>query len=325
MTDLDTSYTWQGRNDPEDGELGLRVHHIVNRNEDNDSNVTLLGFATDEGVRRNKGRVGAKQGPNEIRTALSSMAWHSTKRLTDLGNIVCDDGNLEESQSECAQVITKALGDKKIMLLGGGHEIAFSSFKGIVEHLKVSSPDGDKPKLGIINFDAHFDLRAFEHPTEPLKASSGTPFNQSAQWCKDNHWPFLYACIGVSRASNTQALYQRAKALDVLYVEDNQLNTQNLQHHLTSLDNFIAQCDYLYLTIDLDVYSSSIAPGVSAPNPRGMSYEQLWPFIELTLQHHKKILVADIAEYNPTYDIDNSTARLAARLSWEILHALLNE
>ncbi|WP_117234066.1 formimidoylglutamase [Vibrio maerlii] len=325
MTDLDTSYVWQGRNDAEDGELGLRVHHIVCRDEENDSNVALLGFATDEGVKRNKGRTGAIRGPDEIRNALSSMAWHCSNRLTDLGNIVCNDGNLETSQSQCAQVITQALSDKKIMLLGGGHEIAFSSFKGIVEHLKEVSRDGEKPKLGIINFDAHFDLRAFQHPTQPLKASSGTPFNQSAQWCRDNNWSFLYTCIGVSRASNTQALYDRANALNVLYIEDNQLNIQQQSHHLASLNDFIGQCDYLYLTIDLDVFSSAIAPGVSAPNPRGMSYEQLWPFIELTLQHNKKILVADIAEYNPTYDIDHSTARLAARLSWEILHALLNE
>ena len=51
---------WQGRQDPEDGELALRWHNKVQPwQADSEPGVVLLGFACDEGVRRNKGRVGA--------------------------------------------------------------------------------------------------------------------------------------------------------------------------------------------------------------------------------------------------------------------------
>ncbi len=57
-----------GRNDLEDGELGTRVHHITTQVQSNvlnealtDNAVALVGFASDAGVARNKGRVGAKK------------------------------------------------------------------------------------------------------------------------------------------------------------------------------------------------------------------------------------------------------------------------
>ncbi|TNI77760.1 formimidoylglutamase, partial [Aeromonas sobria] len=63
---------WQGRQDPEDGELALRWHDKVQpwaagaqepAGAQDTAGVVLLGFACDEGVRRNKGRVGAAGAP----------------------------------------------------------------------------------------------------------------------------------------------------------------------------------------------------------------------------------------------------------------------
>mgnify|MGYP003495306083 CR=1 FL=1 len=55
---------WQGRQDPEDGELALRWHNKVQPwQADSEPGVVLLGFACDEGVRRNKGRVGTAAAP----------------------------------------------------------------------------------------------------------------------------------------------------------------------------------------------------------------------------------------------------------------------
>ncbi|MFA0703754.1 formimidoylglutamase, partial [Vibrio sp. 10N.222.48.A8] len=81
------NFVWTGRNDLEDGELGTRVHHITTQVQSNvlnegltDNAVALVGFASDAGVARNKGRVGAKQAPNLIRQALANMAWHCDTR-----------------------------------------------------------------------------------------------------------------------------------------------------------------------------------------------------------------------------------------------------
>ena len=99
----------------------------------------------------------------------------------------------------------------------GGHETAWASFQGLEKFIK--NKDQISPRIGIINFDAHFDLRSFESVHSDVRPSSGTPFNQIAHFCSSHGWPFQYACLGVSRTSNTEALFERANNLKVLYIE----------------------------------------------------------------------------------------------------------
>lgn len=328
MSNLPTTnqdFHWQGRHDAEDGAMGKRVHHIIKQLQVQDlepyrNAVSILGFACDAGVARNKGRVGAKKAPDLIRRALANMAWHKESALIDLGNVVCEDDLLEQYQSECADVIAAALRSTPVITLGGGHEVAWASFQGLARYFEYLNPV-TPPKIGIINFDAHFDLRAFESSNADVKPSSGTPFNQIYDYCQKHDWPFHYACLGVSRASNTQALFERAKELNVWFVEDKDLAHLNHIYHLTQLQHFIDNCDYIYLTIDLDVFPAATAPGVSAPAARGVSMDTLALFLDRILHYKQKLVIADIAEYNPTYDVDSQTARLAARLCWDIANA----
>jgi formiminoglutamase len=248
------------------------------------------------------------------------MAWHKQSALIDLGNVVCEDDLLEQYQSECADVIAMALRSTPVITLGGGHEVAWASFQGLTRYFDYLNP-ATPPKIGIINFDAHFDLRAFESSHADVKPSSGTPFNQIHDYCVKHDWPFHYACLGVSRASNTQALFERAEELNVWFVEDKDLAHLNHIYHLTQLQHFIDKCDYIYLTIDLDVFPAATAPGVSAPAARGVSIDTIAPFLDRILHYKQKLVIADIAEYNPTYDVDSQTARLAARLCWDIANA----
>ncbi len=159
-------FHWQGRHDAEDGEQGKRVHHVIKQIEASDlepyhNAVSLLGFACDAGVSRNKGRIGAKKAPDLIRRALANMAWHKKTTLLDLGNVVCEDDLLESSQEQCANVIAQALRSTPVITLGGGHEVAWASFSGLAKYFDYLNP-ASPPRIGIINFDAHFDLRAFE-------------------------------------------------------------------------------------------------------------------------------------------------------------------
>ena len=322
-------FHWQGRHDAEDGDLGKRVHHVIKQKQaselsDSIRAVSLLGFCCDAGVIRNKGRVGAKKAPDLIRRALANMAWHKDVSLIDLGNIACDDDLLEQSQNDCSNIISTALAHTPVITLGGGHEVAWASFQGLAKYYQQHFPS-DKPKIGIINFDAHFDLRAFDSPHADVKPSSGTPFNQIHHFCEQHEWDFHYACLGVSLASNTQALFQRADELGVWYVEDHKLTLENHIYHLTQLQHFIDDCDLVYLTIDLDVFPAATAPGVSAPAALGVSYETLSLFLKRVLHYKHKLVIADIAEYNPIYDIDSQTARLAARLCWDIANSMADK
>ncbi|USD64120.1 formimidoylglutamase [Vibrio sp. SCSIO 43136] len=316
---LEQDFHWQGRNDLEDAEMGIRVHHKVGTAPRESDTVTIVGFGTDAGVARNKGRIGAKEAPNKIRKALADMAWHESSSICDLGTIYCHDDELEIAQQQVANSLSQALSNTPVILLGGGHEIAWASYQGLAQHL---SKNNHTPKIGIINFDAHFDLRCFEDEHLPIKPSSGTPFLQIQHDCDKRGWPFKYACLGVSRASNTRALFQRAHELDVWYLEDSQMMDNEPKQALNQLQSFIDGCDYLYLTIDLDVFPASTAPGVSAPAAFGVSLERLLPYFKTILANANKLKIADIAEYNPMFDQDSHTAKLAARLCWEIARAM---
>ena len=79
---------WTGRVDTADGPNALRWHQMVKPlAADSPPGVVLIGFACDEGVRRNGGRVGAKDGPRAIRAALANLAWHQYFPVYDAGDV----------------------------------------------------------------------------------------------------------------------------------------------------------------------------------------------------------------------------------------------
>jgi formiminoglutamase len=78
-------------------------------------------------------------------------------------------------------------------------------------------------------------------------------------------------------------------------------------------NSFLEKVDHLYITIDLDGFSSAFAPGVSAASPLGLSPNFIYQALAFLLKS-KKVIACDIAELNPEYDKDNSTAQLAAKL-----------
>ncbi|SNS27712.1 formimidoylglutamase [Pseudomonas segetis] len=295
---------WVGRTDPETD--SPRWHQRIQPlAPDVQPGVALIGFASDEGVRRNHGRVGAAAGPEAIRKALANLAWHRNGPAFDAGDVVCADDNLEAAQARLGANVAALLDAGHLpIVMGGGHEVAFGSWQGIAGHLAGVAA----PRIGIINFDAHFDLR-----DPAFVRSSGTPFAQIAEQCAQRNWPFRYACLGVSRASNTRALFQRAEALDVLVREDRQIRADSLDEIAADVQGFIDDCDAIYLTIDIDVLPACEAPGVSAPAARGVSLALLEPLLEL-IRDSGKLRLADLAELNPSHDIDSRTARVAARL-----------
>ncbi|MWV15517.1 formimidoylglutamase [Pseudomonas sp. L-22-4S-12] len=295
---------WNGRIDPEPDSprWHQRIQALAG---DSQPGVALLGFACDEGVRRNHGRVGAASAPLAMRKALANLAWHRQEPAYDAGDVLCADGDLEGAQACLGEQVCALLDAGHLpIVLGGGHEVAFGSWQGIAEHLSGQPA----PRIGIINFDAHFDLRDPAHVH-----SSGTPFAQIAEDCAARGWPFAYACLGISRASNTRALFRRAAELQVLVREDREIREASLAAIGAELDAFVAGCDAVYLTIDIDVLPACEAPGVSAPAARGVSLALLEPLLE-GIRDSGKLRLADLAELNPEHDIDSRTAKVAARL-----------
>ena len=78
---------WSGRSDGP-GPEHARWHSVINQSTDSPAPVTLLGFASDEGVLRNGGRQGAAAGPAALRAALGSLAVHHEHALADAPPII---------------------------------------------------------------------------------------------------------------------------------------------------------------------------------------------------------------------------------------------
>ena len=309
---------WQGRVDSEEAVAALRWHQVVAQlDEQSEPGAkVLLGFACDEGVKRNKGRPGAVDGPEAIRRSLANLSFQGDQSVYDAGNIGCIDGNLEAAQISLANTVSNLLGrDLNVTVLGGGHEIAWGSYQGIVQYLNTINDETSK--VGIINFDAHLDLRNPAHG-----CSSGTLFRQIAEWCEQEEKAFRYHVIGLNPTANTTALIEYAKSKNVTWVEDVDTHLVNLDKICAGLRDFMADLDYLYLTICLDVFTAAIAPGVSAAASVGISSELvirlLREILSLSAELEVPILLSDVAELNPQVDIDQRTARLAARLVWEL-------
>lgn len=269
----------------------------------------IVGFACDEGVRRNQGRVGAARGPTELRHALAGLPAKAETKPFDAGNVSCDDGDLEAAQAELGRVVAEILASGgRPLVFGGGHEVAWGTYSGLRGYL------GDAPgrRLVIINFDAHFDIRQ----TRP--ANSGTPFDQIACDCTERGVPFRYVCFGISDLANTAALFTRARELGVRHVLDVDMQEPDLPQRLGDLQQVIDGADDIYLTIDLDVLPAATAPGVSAPAALGVPLSVIEAMIR-KVRESGKLRAADIAEYNPALDQDHRTARAAARLAHRLL------
>ncbi|MFO0826398.1 MAG: formimidoylglutamase [Gemmataceae bacterium] len=297
---------WTGRVDVADGPNALRWHQMVKPVTPGcQPGIVLIGFACDEGVRRNGGRVGAKDGPRAIRKALANLAWHQTTPVYDAGDVRCDDADMEGAQARLAEVVAETIrAGHRPLILGGGHETAWGTFQGIV----AAKPDA---KIGIINFDAHLDLRADE------PGNSGTPFYQMAKWCEKHGKPFKYLCLGVADPSNTLALFERANDWNVRWFRDYDLVPWNLDGVCEGLVDHAREVDIIHLSIDLDVLPLTAMPAVSAPATRGVPFEVVVQTLS-GIVRNLKVAAVDLVEFNPQLDQDGNAARVAARVAWQV-------
>ncbi|MCK0133944.1 formimidoylglutamase [Arenibacter sp. S6351L] len=274
----------------------------------------ILGYACDEGVKRNEGRIGAALGPDAIRKQLAKLPNHLTENvlLLDTGTVDCKDGDLKKTQTVLSRTVAQLLKQNAFpILLGGGHDIAYGHYNGIKKYLAT---EGNNKSIGIINFDAHFDLRSNQ-----TNNNSGTPFYQIAQDCKLDQSNFRYMCFGIREDANSRILYDIAKDLGVQYVEKTNFNLLHFNEIKDKITQFTKEVDYIYTTIDLDGFSSAYAPGVSAASPMGFSPEIVLECLKIIIAS-KKLISLDLAEMNPTYDIDHQTAKLAASLVHFVIH-----
>ncbi len=309
---------WQGRADtPPDACFYQRVRliNLLSQRPDALGPLTfaLVGFNCDEGVQRDLGRAGAAEGPIAIRQRLINLPMQNPDiHLLDVGSIVCTDHDLEASQAALREVISMLLA-KGIhpIVLGGGHETAWGHYQGIADVYPAHK------RLGIINFDAHFDL----HPinTAHPRGSATTAFYQIAKAHQKDNRRFDYNCVGIQHAGNIRESFDIAKQFDTKLILADELH-QGLQDKCVDfIDRVIDENDHIYISLSLDVFSPAFAPGVSTIQPLGLNPWHVIPLLR-QLAASGKVISYEIVEHTPRYDIDHRTAKLAATLIYEIMH-----
>ena len=318
---------WQGRTDSETNYDAFRWHQsvkIIDLKRDDLVAFTgklgfaFIGFCCDEGVRINRGRAGAAMGPKSIRNELANLPCNFPQevKLFDVGDILCVDCTLLESQDTLSKAIQRVLSLNLFpIVLGGGHEVAFGNYMGILNYLSQKSVG---PNIGIVNFDAHFDLRPY---TQPQVASSGTMFRQIADICSQRELEYSYMCIGIQKHSNTIDLFKTADRLGVKYMLAKDVLAGDDCEVINKIEDFIKLRDYIYVTICTDVFSTAFAPGVSAAQPLGLDPEGVLKFLKYIFKSNK-VVSFDIAEVSPRFDQDDITANLAAILIYSVVNTL---
>ena len=283
-------------------DIDLRIWQIVKPFDDvsKEYGICFVGYDTDDGIKRNQGRIGAEKGSNAIRKAIQSFPIVENLKIYDYQNL--KNKVLEEAQKEYTLKISNVI--KKGIFpigLGGGHDIAFASYSGI----RKAYPD---KKIGIVNFDTHLDMRPYDSG-----ATSGTSFKQILDGDKN----IKYSIVGFKKQGNTKRLIDTAKNYNVLILDEE----EEEKFINDELKKYLADADILYVTFCMDVFNASDAPGVSAPTIMGLDPKKGKRILR-EIMDTGKVVCIDFAEVNPEYDIDSRTAKLAGSLIYDIMNNL---
>ncbi|MDM5197779.1 formimidoylglutamase [Fictibacillus enclensis] len=260
---------------------------------------------------------GAAMAPEVIRKMLHSFTTYSVEKdkdlksvaITDFGDITPHVTDLKETQNRFVKVIQEVLErnpDIIPVILGGDHSISASSIRAF---RKVKGP------VGIIQFDAHHDLRNLEDGGP----SNGTPFRQLIEGndIKGEH----LIQIGIRDFSNGRMYTNYAKENGIKIYSMNDVNRLGARRILEeSVRTLKSRVSSIYVSVDMDVLDQAFAPGCPAIGPGGMTSEDLIQGVQY-LSTCPDVKGMDIVEVDPTLDFRDMTSRLAAYL---ILQFLLN-
>ncbi|MCI5072027.1 formimidoylglutamase [bacterium] len=275
----------------------------------------MIGVPDDRGVKNNYGREGAKEGPKAFREAFYNLSLGSNaptpNSICDLGDIKLarDLASSHEQLKHIIAQIKTTFTQSKVLVIGGGHDIAYAEIAGCLTTKK------DAQDHHIVNLDAHSDVRPYEKNNI---ISSGTPFYRLITECGilgKHYHPF-----GLQKASNNAQLveWMQDQNVDAHWLEYMPTDTQQLKKfsQLITAMNTVPW----HFNIDLDAFAACHAPGVSAQASFGLSPQILLDFAPYNLALNS-LQSMGIYELAPKYDTYNRTAKLAAKIVYNVMSA----
>jgi formiminoglutamase len=288
------------KNDRNDARLGEKVS---SQTEDyNSSQIVILGCPQDEGVARNKGRIGAALAPDAVRAQFYKLSdFGISSKIFDLGNTKIQP-NLEETHKLHSKIVAQVLNNgKKLIVLGGGNDISYADGAAIAKVF------GNQNWVAF-NIDAHFDVR------DETPRNSGTPYRQLLDEKLLNPARFYEMAWQPqvnSKIYHSYLLELGVKLTSLFELKSHAVNSPLQIGKVFTEILLLNQNESVFWGFDLDSVRASDAPGTSAPSPTGLTGEE---FIELSIiaGGHANTKIIEFTELNPNFDVDNRTAKLIA-------------
>jgi agmatinase len=270
-----------------------------------DADVAILGAPFDGGT---QWRPGARFGPRAIREASTLFAFghagaydHEDDetyltdcRIVDIGDADIIHTDTEQSHANIEAGVRKILQSGAVpVVLGGDHSINIPCIRAFAE----------QPPLHLVQIDAHLDFVDDRHG---VRHGHGNPMRRAIE---QPHVTGLTQ-LGIRNVSSTaRDGYEdaRVRGADILSVRQmRRLGTEAV------LARIPAGCRY-YLTIDIDAFDPSIAPGTGTPSHGGFTYYEVLELLA-GLVKQGRVAGIDLVETAPAYDAAGVTAILAAQL-----------
>jgi agmatinase len=271
-----------------------------------DADVAVMGAPFDFGTQY---RAGARFGPRAVREASTLFSFghagaydHEDDctylggdvRMVDIGDadIVHTDTQISHANIESGVRAILAAGALPVVI-GGDHSI----------NIPCINAFDDQGDIHILQIDAHLDFVDVRHG---VRNGHGNPMRRAAEK------PYVTGLtqLGIRNVSSTtREGYEDARAMgsDILSVR--QVRALGVAQVMAR----IPQGARLYVTIDIDAFCPSIAPGTGTPSHGGFLYYDVLELLQAAANRHD-IVGIDLVEVAPDYDQSGSTAILAAQV-----------
>ncbi|MFL6563051.1 MAG: agmatinase family protein [Bacillus sp. (in: firmicutes)] len=243
---------------------------------------------------------GASEFPDAFRRAWKGFTTYNLDEDIDLAEMtavdagdvpmhVTDIRRCHDNIIDASAALHRHFCTSTVCAIGGDHSITAMMVKG----LHQAKPE---EKIGILQFDTHFDLRDMSENGP----SNGTPMRNLIESgvVEGNH---MYN-IGLHGFFNTKDLKKYADEKGVNYFTLRETRKEGIQETVTTcLNALAAKVDTIYLTVDMDVLDIAYAPGVPASTPGGMTSAELLEGV-LVAGRHPKVKAMDIVCLDPLKD-----------------------
>ncbi len=281
------------------------------------ADVAVLGAPFDFGT---QWRSGARFGPRAVREASTLFSFghagaydHEDEatylpgsvRIVDMGDADIVHTDTDRSHANIETGVRAALKAGALpVIIGGDHSINIPCIRAF----------DDQGDIHVLQIDAHLD---FVNERHGVRHGHGNPMRRAAE----HSFVTGLTQVGIRNVSSTaREGYEDARSLgsDILSVR---------QARKLGPDGVVARIPNgarLYVTIDIDAFCPSIAPGTGTPSHGGFLYYDVLEILQQVAKRHEVVGI-DLVEVAPDYDHTGSTAILAAQILLNFLGFIFHE